>query len=55
MLFGVKMRAGLLVGGLIFLVVGLGMDASVLGLIVGLPVGAIGVIMIIVGFFTSGR
>jgi len=49
------MRAGLLVGGLIFLVVGLGLDASLLGLIVGIPVGIIGVIMIIVGFFSSSK
>ncbi len=49
------MRAGLLVGGLIFLVVGLGLDASLLGLIVGIPVGIIGVIMIIVGFFSRGK
>jgi hypothetical protein len=48
------MRAGLLVAGLLFLVIGIVLDVTLIGAVIGLPIGAIGVIMIIVGFFTGG-
>jgi uncharacterized membrane protein len=47
------MRASLLVGGLIFLVVGLSLGATLLSLILGLPVAAIGIMMILFGVFVG--
>jgi uncharacterized membrane protein len=49
------MRSGLLLVGLIFLVVGIGLTASLIGAIIGIPIGFIGFIMILVGLFSSGK
>jgi uncharacterized membrane protein len=49
------MRTGLLVGGLIFLVVGILLDLTLIGALIGLPIGVIGLIMIIVGLFSSNK
>ena len=49
------MRAGLLVGGLIFLVVGIFFTATIIGAIIGLPLGFIGFMMILVGLFSSAK
>lgn len=49
------MRAGLLVGGLIFLVVGIIFTATLIGAIIGIPLGFIGFIMILVGLFSSSK
>ena len=49
------MRAGLLIVGLIFLVVGIWLTASLIGAIIGIPIGFIGFIMILVGLFSSGK
>ncbi len=48
------MRADLLVGGLFLLVVGIVLDVTLIGAILGLPIGAIGVVMMIAGFFMGG-
>ncbi len=49
------MRAGLLVGGLIFLVVGYSLTLTIIGALIGIPVGFIGFLMILVGLFSSGK
>ena len=49
------MRADLLVGGLFLLVIGIVLDITLIGAVIGLPIGAIGVIMMIAGFFTGGK
>ena len=49
------MRAGLLVGGLIFFIVGLAFDLTIIGIIIGVPIGFIGFIMMLVGLFTSSK
>ena len=48
------MRADLLVGGLFLLVIGIVLDITLIGAVIGLPIGAIGVIMMIAGFFMGG-
>ena len=47
------MRGSLLVGGLLLLVVGIVLDVTSVGAIIGFPVGAIGVVIIILGVFTG--
>lgn len=37
------------------MLVGLFFDASIIGLIIGVPIGIIGFIMLLVGLFTSGQ
>jgi len=49
------MRVGLLVGGLIFLVVGYLLTLSIIGALIGIPVGFIGFLMILVGLFSSNK
>ena len=49
------MRVDLLVGGMLFLVAGVVLDITLIGAIIGLPMGAIGIIMMIAGFFVGGK
>ena len=49
------MRAGLIIGGVLLLIIGFALDVSLIGLFIGIPIGFIGFIMIIVGLFTSGQ
>ena len=45
----------MLVGGMLFLVAGVVLDITLIGAIIGLPMGAIGIIMMIAGFFVGGK
>ena len=49
------MRMDLLAGGMLFLVVGIVLDITLTGAIIGLPMGAIGVIMMMAGFLMGGK
>jgi len=49
------MRAGLIIGGIFLMLLGLFFDLTLIGLVIGLPIGIIGFIMLLVGLFTSGK
>jgi uncharacterized membrane protein len=49
------MRAGLLLVGLIFFVVGIFFSLTIIGLIIGIPIGLVGFIIMLVGLFSSGK
>ena len=49
------MRAGLIVGGIIVGVIGIIFDLTIIGAIIGIPIGIIGLIMVLVGLFTSNK
>jgi hypothetical protein len=49
------MRAGLLVGGVIVVLLGWSLTLTLIGALIGLPFILIGGIMILVGLFSSGR
>lgn len=48
------MRAGLIVAGVLLLIIGYALTLSIIGAVIGIPIGIIGFIMILVGLFTSG-
>jgi hypothetical protein len=48
------MRAGLIVAGVLLLIIGYFLTLTIIGSIIGIPIGLIGVIMVLVGLFTSG-
>ena len=48
------MRAGLIVAGVLLLVIGFGLSLTIIGALIGIPIGFIGFVMILVGLFTSG-
>jgi hypothetical protein len=48
------MRAGLIISGVLLLIIGYFLTLTIIGAIIGIPIGFIGFIMIIVGLVTSG-
>ena len=47
------MRAGTIVAGVFLIVVGFLLDLTIIGLIIGIPIGLIGLLVLIVGLVTS--
>jgi uncharacterized membrane protein len=48
------MRAGLIVGGVLLGLIGFFLTITIIGAILGIPIGLLGFVMILVGIFSSG-
>lgn len=49
-----SMRAGLTIGGIFLIIIGFFLTLTLLGAIIGVPIGLVGFIMMLVGLFSSG-